>query len=400
MEGNITWIDRLETLSRYRRFLLRWLLFWIVAGVVAAFVWPPRYRAEASFLPPTEDNSGLLGALGPQFKISNSSDIEGGGFFAVLHSHRLRDSLDLRYDFRKRYSETKLDKAYASFDDHIEFATESEEGIGLARIHAYYIRVNDKKPEDAAAIANSIIHFSDRIVSELTSQRQRLTREFLETRVSASKESLRIAEDSLRSFSQRTGIIAPDVQIEATIKALASFKEQIAATDVQLHVIRTTMGNSHPSVREIEERRKELEKLRDELSGKLDQTAPTDMIGLRQSPDLALTYSRLYRKVRTEETLFAFLATQLEQARIGELRNAPVLRVLDYAKAPESRKWPIRSVVVILGLILGLISGLLWVGWVEWLKAIQNSEFEHKFKSLLTQYSPKTLWHILIGKEE
>jgi len=399
LDSSQSWLDRLALLAKYRKFLLRWLLLWVVIGVIAAFTWPPRYQAVCSFLPPTEDNSGFMAGFGTQLKLGNVSDIEGQGFYVILHSKRVKDSLDQVYNFRSRYHDNELDKAYDDFDTHLDVSSEIEEVIGMSRIHAFYVKVSDKNPDDAAKMANSLIFYADRITAELTSQRQRLTREFLEKRVDASKESLRVAEDSLRAFSQRTGIVAPDVQIEATIKALGGIEEQIAATDVDLHIIATTLGPSHPNVKVTLAKKAELERQRDELSGKIDRTVSTNLIALKQTPELSLDYARLYRGMKTQELLETFLTQQLEQARLGELRDAPVLRVLDRAIPPQTRKWPIRSLVVIIAFFLGLFAGLVWIGWNEWRLAMVSTDFERRFFELLRLFSPKSLWRVMIGKE-
>ena len=309
MESNPTWYDRLELLIKYRRFLLQWTLLGCIVGVVVAFLWPPRYRAVASFLPPVEEGGGILASIGPSLKLGKVSDIESGGFYAILKSRRLKDSIDVKFDLRKRYHVDKIEKAYDIFDSYVKVDVEAEEGIGMSRIHAFYIRVDDRNPRDAAAMADAIIQYTDRITSDLTTQRARLTREFLEQRTIASQESLRVAEDALQVFSTQTGVVAPEAQIEATITALGTIEEQIAANDVQLHVMRTTLGASHPSVRESEERRKELEKQRDQLSGKIDRSSTFDVIGLRKSPELALSYTRLFRKMKTYELLVSFFTS-------------------------------------------------------------------------------------------
>ncbi|MGB4893619.1 MAG: GNVR domain-containing protein, partial [Nitrospira sp.] len=46
-------------------------------------------------------------------------------------------------------------------------------------------------------------------------------------------------------------------------------------------------------------------------------------------PDLALQYGRLFRELKVQETLYALLTSQYEQAKITEARDTPTVQVLD-----------------------------------------------------------------------
>jgi uncharacterized protein involved in exopolysaccharide biosynthesis len=46
-------------------------------------------------------------------------------------------------------------------------------------------------------------------------------------------------------------------------------------------------------------------------------------------PDLALQYGRLLRELKVQETLYALLTSQYEQAKITEARDTPTVQVLD-----------------------------------------------------------------------
>lgn len=394
-----TWLDRLAILSKYRKFLLRWLLLWILIGVIAFFVWPRKYRAECSFLPPVDDNVGFLGALSMTMRLGSSSDIQGSGFIPILRSKRIKDSLNVKYDFRKRYKEKKLDRAYKAFDRKLDIDLELEEGIGANYIYAFYVRFTDKDPVDAANIANDLVYYADRITAELTTQRQRNIREFLEKRLKEARDSLRQVEDSLRDFSIRTGVVIPSDQLSETVKILGAIETQIASSDVELTVAKTTYGEKHPQVEAIEARLNELKKQRSAITGNLETEVGKTLIKLKQSPQYLLEHSRLYRETVSRNITVEFLEKQLEQARINEQRDAPVLRVLDRAVPPETRTWPIFTLMVLLGFLFGALSAFLWIGWKEWLNTIRNTEHSDQYQNVLRQFSIAALWKSLLGKE-
>lgn len=79
------------------------------------------------------------------------------------------------------------------------------------------------------------------------------------------------------------------------------------------------------------------------------------------SPELTFEFERLQRRVALRQQVFTSLAQSLEQARVDEVRNTPVITVVEHPVepiAPDPRGLILRAVV---GLVLG---GLLAVGWV------------------------------------
>lgn len=75
------------------------------------------------------------------------------------------------------------------------------------------------------------------------------------------------------------------------------------------------------------------------------------------SPSLRLSQERLHRDVAHQQQLYTSLAQAFEQARIDEVRDTPVITVIEPPRAPvkpDSRGLLTRAV---LGLVLGLIAG-------------------------------------------
>ncbi len=77
----------------------------------------------------------------------------------------------------------------------------------------------------------------------------------------------------------------------------------------------------------------------------------------RNAPQLAFEYDRLQREVSMRQQLYSSLAQSYEQARIDEVRNTPVITVVEPPDLP-TRPNPRRTVLKgLLGLIVGLLMG-------------------------------------------
>lgn len=82
------------------------------------------------------------------------------------------------------------------------------------------------------------------------------------------------------------------------------------------------------------------------------------------SPQLLLESERLARKVRVDEEVYLTLTREHELAKIDEVRDVPVINVLDEAVSPAfahaPRKRLVVSVVFVLSLLVGLVGAMLW----------------------------------------
>ena len=75
------------------------------------------------------------------------------------------------------------------------------------------------------------------------------------------------------------------------------------------------------------------------------------------SPVLEFEAGRLHRDVQTKQELFLTLSKAHTEARIAEVRDTPVLTLVDSAVAPFQRSRPKRTIGVIIAFILGGLLG-------------------------------------------
>lgn len=73
----------------------------------------------------------------------------------------------------------------------------------------------------------------------------------------------------------------------------------------------------------------------------------------RESPQLMFEYGRLDRRVELRQQVYTSLAQGYEQARVDEVRNTPVITVIDEPRAPARQTAPRLLTNALLGLVLG-----------------------------------------------
>ncbi len=71
------------------------------------------------------------------------------------------------------------------------------------------------------------------------------------------------------------------------------------------------------------------------------------------SPLLAFEANRLQRQVQLRQEVYVTLSREYEQARIFEVRDTPVLTIIDPARVPDRRSFPRRKLLVVFAVLFG-----------------------------------------------
>ena len=101
----------------------------------------------------------------------------------------------------------------------------------------------------------------------------------------------------------------------------------------------------------IEDRIKEVETQLQESEETLKRFRE-DNRSIKDSPELQLELERLMRDVEVNQQVYITLKQQYEIARIEEVKEAPVVNVLDEGREAVEKDWPRRKLIVILFMIL------------------------------------------------
>ncbi len=84
------------------------------------------------------------------------------------------------------------------------------------------------------------------------------------------------------------------------------------------------------------------------------------------SPLLSFEENRLARQVQLRQEVFVTLTREFEEARIAEVRDTPLLTIIDPAVPPDRRSSPHRKLIVALLIIAGELTALALVFFREW----------------------------------
>ena len=75
--------------------------------------------------------------------------------------------------------------------------------------------------------------------------------------------------------------------------------------------------------------------------------------GYEASPELYMIHSQKFREAEAKQQVYVTLQQQLELARINEVRQTPIINILDEAKASINKSRPNRTLILILSIFSG-----------------------------------------------
>ncbi|MBI4527083.1 MAG: hypothetical protein HY695_25080 [Deltaproteobacteria bacterium] len=331
----------------------RWITVLFSTSVIAALVFsifsPKIYESTATILTPKEGAIGgglltTLAASGAAQQLTGLSvpsltpnrDI----FMGVLKSRTIAQNVVEQLKLRDYYKAQNLEDAIKE----AQGATE----ISISREGVISVKVEDKDPKLAAQIANAYMEHLDRLVSQFGTGTAGRQRRFIAEQLEKTQKDLVAAEDNLKRFQEKNRAVSIGAQAQGAIEVAARLKGEIVASEVQLQVMRGFATDFNPEVMRLTGKIGELKRqlAQAQYGAGLDLPAVTNNPGHPQKelfvtparvPQVGLQLARLTRDVKVQETVYTLLTQQLEQAKIAEAQDTPVVQVLDRA-VPAIRK--------------------------------------------------------------
>lgn len=350
----------------------KWLIAKITAvfaaiGLIVCFVWPVRYTAEATIMPPKQSQS-TLALLMSQFAggMGMLADSAGGGlglkdpnaiYVGLLKSRPVADQLIQRFDLVNLYGAKDMTGARKKLESCTDIQSEKSTLISVA--------VKDRDKKRAADMANAytdILRELTKSVSVSEASRRRLS---LEEQLKDAKESLVNAEGAFVQVQQNQGLIHLDTQAKVAIASLAGVRADIAEKEVELKSLRSFSTEHNPDVQIGEH---ELSALQDQAS-RLEQhnsSAGFSDLGLKDIPKAGLDYLRAAREFQYQQAFFDVLLKEYEAARLDEAKEGAVIQVVEPAIPPDRKSEPMRALILVVFVFLGLLSSCTYVHLRQW----------------------------------
>ncbi len=354
-------LDFFSVIAKWRKLIVWFILIpTILAGGIAA-ISPKWYKSTAtvfpaeqtSLFPGLEGVSSLARTLGVGRAIGGiSSRTELDRFMAILKSETALMRVIERFNLTNVYEITSYprEKTMKELLSNTNFEVAEEGNL--------VIEMYDKDPRRVADMANYFVQILNEINSTMQASNAKANREFIEQRVGKNRSDLHAAEEVLKTYQEKSGIMITPDQNGSGVSAVAELYAMKARKEIELAILQRTVSRDHPvllqSATELEEVNKKVALM----------------------PEAGVGTLRLYREVVIQQKIMEFLVPLYEQAKVEEKRSTPSVIVLDRGEVPERKAKPKITLYILLAFVITTILSLFLVFLLEGVDRIRSLQPE------------------------
>lgn len=403
---SVNLLDFFLTAARYKGKIILIIFSITLVALIVSLLWPHTYKSSVRFTQyDVSASAGISSLIGNFVQMPNMSDrVSSEQALIILRSRTMLDRVIEEFDLHEVYGNDVREYLRIQLSNNTIIDENREGGIGFSPIVSIDLSFLDKDPERARQIAQFYMDQLDETMKEINKANTEKSFEMFERRYQENIQDMEAAENALVEFQKRYGILELESQLKVMIENIGEVKANMVAMDVQLNVARATLSNDASRVRELQNRRNELEEVYGNLIRQTDSRASDGEIFLGESegvedifpplmdvPDLGVQYMRLYREMMVQEKIYELVYPQYEQQRIMLQEATSGLQIIDEPVMPTYKDSPSRALITIAGFLFSIIITFIYVSFAEFRRKgkEQNSESYRKFRALKQELSFK-----------
>ncbi|MFQ5641821.1 MAG: Wzz/FepE/Etk N-terminal domain-containing protein, partial [bacterium] len=286
-------IQLLELIRRWKRFIIINVCVFTLTALIISLLLTKIYRAEAKIMAGKSDLSQMgLSSFAVDLPFQGLGLIpqsdETLRYLAILSSRTVMMQIAEKFNLQARYEQKNWEKTLRTLQQNVLIDVNPEETISVF--------VSDESPEIAAEMSNAFVHALDSMNIQLRIEKARNNRIFLESRLQECKTELTAAEENLKNFQERFGVLEVSEQAIAAIQTISKLETEVLMKETELRYKLNYLSENHIEVRRLKTNLKELNTtLRQMRYGfDTDSANGTDsfIIPSKDVPNLALQYFR------------------------------------------------------------------------------------------------------------
>jgi uncharacterized protein involved in exopolysaccharide biosynthesis len=384
-------VSKLRLLWGRRQMIFRVVGAALVLSTLTAFLIPKRFESTTRLMPPNEgggmallaamaggrpgtgSGSGLGSGLGSMASDLLGVKSSGALFIGILQGTTVEDNLITKFDLRNLYGDRYWEDARKDLERKTEITEDRKSGI-------ISIRITDKNPQRAAAMAQEYVDQLKRLLTQVDTSSAHRERVFLEERLAQVKDDLEAAEKNFSEFASKNTALDIQAQGKAMIEAGATLEGQLIGAETELQSLKQVYSDNNVRVRTMQARVNELQHQVEKLGGKFDSATgsnaePNQSIypSIRKLPLLGVSYADLYRNAKLQEAIFETLTQGYELAKVQEAKESPSVKVIDPPNIPQKKSFPPRLMIMGLGAVVSCFFACVWIlGNAHWTEVDQQ----------------------------
>lgn len=343
----------------------------LVAFVLVMWVIKPEYSAEAVVTPPNGSGtsagslSKLLDGAGG---LSSMSSLLGGGddgkniVWTYFNSWELHNKVIEKFNLADHYEfdgnfHADLLKLFRK-----KFSLEENDE------EMFHVTFVDEDHKLAANILSFMLANVDSMYNSFKTTQARQSRLYMNQRLEEVMVRLDSLEREFVNFQQKNHVYDPEVQVEGTMKYLASLQTDYNVVSLALDKERVEHGENTKLYRELNERVKKVENTRNQALG--GRQSNIGVLSLSKVPGLAAEYTRMEKEIRMQGAIYTFLKQESERLYIEESNLMSNLIVLLPPWDNDKKIRPLRGVTLVFVFSLSFILAVSLCCFIEYCRSV------------------------------
>ncbi len=356
-------VDYLYVVVKWRN-----VIFWCMGlGIVISFVvlfWvvPRWYKSTSIIMPPKQKAefsiSSVIRSISPfgGFGLTRASD-QLYDYTTIINSRTSLEEVVREFDLIHRYKVKDVVDAMKELQTNLTIDISKDE-------NALEISAYDTDSLVAADMSNYVVKVLNDISNQLGTEEARNNREFIEKRLDTTQDDLRNAEDQLRKYQEKSGVLMAPEQNMSSISAIAELYGTKAKKEIELAIMERSVTGENQALQQLKLELSELNKK------------------IATFPEAGIESFRLYRNVAIQQKLLETLYPIFEQAKIEEHRDTPTILVLNKAvPAPRPAK-PRRLLWLLVLAIVAFVCSIFVVFFLDYLSRLRSELRESENEKL------------------
>ena len=374
----VSFIDYLSVLLKWKMFLIRTLISVTIISVLIAFILPHWFRSTASIKPADKSSisffSAILGnkglsSLGKSLNIGGLQYSDLDYYISLLNSRRILLKMIDEFNLQERYGREYI---FETIDDLLGNSTFEADPTSNSLI----ISVLDKDPQVAKQMVEFYLKLLSANLTELDQTELINNRNAIEQRYKQNVNDLENAENNLKLFQEKYGVVLPEEQFISTINVVTEIEAQKLFLETKLATITKIKGEDEPSAQGIKIQLDILQKKLNEMNLNMNNSDNL-YVSYKFAPELINKYVKYYRETKLQATLLEYLYPLYEQTKMEQESPSLNFLVIDKPNLPEYKVKPKRAIIILTGIFLGTFFSFIIIFLSEFIKK-QKNEFYKK----------------------
>jgi|GEM_PF-1117942 len=367
-ESSIKLALYVNVILRWKKFLLYNFIGLSIFAIILSLIIPKTFSASALILPPGGNSAfssflpesmtkGLGGVMGSALQDQGEGTDK---ILAILNSRSLAVNAIDHFHLKEKWGSPTDEDAVNTFHSQVGINVDDE---GMIRITTniktdyFHPQKNEQATRHLAVDLNKyLLDQLDQKYIRLQTQKARYEGTVIQKRYKQNQQDLAEAEQKLKAFSEKNGMISLPEQVKATVETAAQLESNIIINQIEMDALRQTMNEKMP---ELRKKRIHIKEMKDKLRNIRFNESMNDSLNIfptfKKAPDLVLKYERLKRNVEIQNIIYKYLTQQYEQVKLQESKATPSLQFIDQPVLPTKRSSPTRSLLCIAIVLAGMM---------------------------------------------